>query len=167
MSIVIWYCDIQLDDTVSKYRYLKKKKKSKIHGMFVLSSYAEHKIAVFISKLKQWQEILASGLALLPVMEDERIVPALVSVYKAEAWHHLGFSGNLGSAACRAPYEKPSRWAVVTLRGCSFLSCWGHFVQLGRCTLIPPPLTLYKMWFNNVEYYRDWLLQMQIPMCSG
>ncbi len=72
-------------------------------------------------------------------MEDERIVPALVSVYKAEAWQHLGFCGNLGSAACRVPYEKPSRWAVVTLRGCSFLSCWGRFVQFGRCIFISPP----------------------------
>ncbi len=34
-------------------------------------------------------------------MEDERIVPALVSVYKAEVWHHLGFCGNVcpGTAA--------------------------------------------------------------------
>ncbi len=40
----------------------------------------------------------------LPVMEDERIVPALVSVYKAEVWRHLGFCGNVrpGTAA-RAP----------------------------------------------------------------
>ncbi len=28
-------------------------------------------------------------------MEDERIVPALVSVYKAEVWRHLGFCGNV------------------------------------------------------------------------
>ncbi len=37
-------------------------------------------------------------------MEDERIVPALVSVYKAEVWRHLGFCGNVcpGTAA-RAP----------------------------------------------------------------
>ncbi len=28
-------------------------------------------------------------------MEDERTVPALVSVYKAEVWHHLGFCGNV------------------------------------------------------------------------
>ncbi len=37
-------------------------------------------------------------------MEDERTVPALVSVYKAEVWRHLGFCGNahLGPAACRA-----------------------------------------------------------------
>ncbi len=28
-------------------------------------------------------------------MEDERIVPALLSVYKAEVWRHLGFCGNV------------------------------------------------------------------------
>ncbi len=28
-------------------------------------------------------------------MEDERIVPALVSVYKAEVWRNLGFCGNV------------------------------------------------------------------------
>ncbi len=28
-------------------------------------------------------------------MEDERTVPALVSVYKAEVWRHLGFCGNV------------------------------------------------------------------------
>ncbi len=63
-------------------------------------------------------------------MEDERTVPALVSVYKAEVWRHLGFCGNdyLGPAACRAPCEKPSRGvrrAAGSLRGCSFLSCRG------------------------------------------
>ncbi len=31
----------------------------------------------------------------------------------------------------------------------------------------PPLLVLHKKWFNNVECYRDWLLQMQIPVCSG
>ncbi len=30
----------------------------------------------------------------------------------------------------------------------------------------PPLLVLHKKWFN-VECYRDWLLQMQIPVCSG
>ncbi len=28
-------------------------------------------------------------------MEDERIVSALVSLYKAEVWRHLGFCGNV------------------------------------------------------------------------
>ncbi len=28
-------------------------------------------------------------------MEDERIVPVPISVYKAEVWHHLGFYGNV------------------------------------------------------------------------
>ncbi len=34
-------------------------------------------------------------------MEDERIVPVPVSVYKAEVWRHLGFYGNVrpGTAA--------------------------------------------------------------------
>ncbi len=67
-------------------------------------------------------------------MEDERIVPALVSVYKAEVWHHLGFCGmsapgpwrelHLGAAACHVPYEKQlrrARRAAGLLRGCSFL----------------------------------------------
>ncbi len=68
-------------------------------------------------------------------MEDERTVPALVSVYKAEVWRHLGFCGNahLGPAACRGPCEKPScgvRRAAGSLRGCSFLSCRGHSCQV-------------------------------------
>ncbi len=79
-------------------------------------------------------------------MEDERIVPALVSVYAAEVWRHLGFCGNvrpgtagchLGSAACRVPCEEPSRRArraAGSLRGCSFLSCRGCFVHLGQCS---------------------------------
>ncbi len=45
-------------------------------------------------------------------MEDERIVPVPVSVYKAEVWRHLGFYGNVrpGTAAraqprfCRLPH---------------------------------------------------------------
>ncbi len=63
-------------------------------------------------------------------MEDERIVPVPVSVYKAEVWRHLGFCSNvrLGSAACRVPC-----WTAFQ-HGCSFLSCWGRFVQLGRCS---------------------------------
>ncbi len=32
-------------------------------------------------------------------MEDERTVPALVSVYKAEVWRHLGFCGNVRPVA--------------------------------------------------------------------
>ncbi len=38
-------------------------------------------------------------------MEDERIVPALVSVYKAEVWHDLGFCGNVrpGTTARASP----------------------------------------------------------------
>ncbi len=75
-------------------------------------------------------------------MGDERTVPALVSVYKAEVWRHLGFCGNvrpwtagchIGSAACRVPCEEPSRGvrrAAGSLRGCSFLSCRGHSCQV-------------------------------------
>ncbi len=73
-------------------------------------------------------------------MEDERIVPALVSVYKAEVWRHLGFCGLMSTrdrgasaTACRAPCEKPSRGvrrAAGSLRGCSFLSCRGHSCQV-------------------------------------
>ncbi len=66
-------------------------------------------------------------------MEDERIVPALVSVYKAEAWHHLGFCGNLGSAACRVPYEKPSRWAAA-----AFYRVGGVLCSLGGAFSFPP-----------------------------
>ncbi len=38
-------------------------------------------------------------------MEDERIVPALVSVYKDEVWRHLGFCGNVrpGTGSRRLP----------------------------------------------------------------
>ncbi len=68
-------------------------------------------------------------------MEDERTVPALFSVYKAEVWRHLGFCGNthLGPAACHGPCEKPSRGvqrAAGSLCGCSFLSCRGHSCQV-------------------------------------
>ncbi len=51
-------------------------------------------------------------------MDDERTVPALVSVYKAEVWRHWAFvvmsapgpqcGRHLSSAACRIPCEKPS-----------------------------------------------------------
>ncbi len=44
---------------------------------------------------------------------------------------------NLGSAICRVPCEEPlcgALHAVVSLHGYSFLSCWGRFVQLGRCS---------------------------------
>ncbi len=34
-------------------------------------------------------------------MEDERTVPALVLVYKAEVWRHLGFCGNATSVPPR------------------------------------------------------------------
>ncbi len=85
-------------------------------------------------------------------MEDERIVPALVSVYKAEVWHHLGFCGNVrpGTVAQVPPWSRRlpcpmwkafargaaggRRQAAGSLRGCSFLSCRGRFVQLGRCS---------------------------------
>ncbi len=52
-------------------------------------------------------------------MEDERTVPALVSVYKAEVLRHLGFCGNahFGPAACRAPCEKPSRLQLALVSG--------------------------------------------------
>ncbi len=44
---------------------------------------------------------------------------------------------HLGSATCHVPCEKPSRGgrqAAGSVRGCSFLSCRGRFVQLGRCS---------------------------------
>ncbi len=44
---------------------------------------------------------------------------------------------NLGSAACRVPCEdnlRGARRAVVSPHGYSFLSCWGRFVQSGRCS---------------------------------
>ncbi len=42
-------------------------------------------------------------------MEDERTVPALVSVYKAEVWRHLGFCGNVrpGTVAQAPPLAAP------------------------------------------------------------
>ncbi len=80
-------------------------------------------------------------------MEDERIVPALVSVYKAEVWRHLGFCGNVrpGTTA-RAPprFRRLPRpvWKAIA-RGVaggraaarlqlSLVS--GRFVHLGRCS---------------------------------
>ncbi len=45
-------------------------------------------------------------------MEDERTVPVLVSVYKAEVWRHWAFvemsAPGPQCAACRIPCEKPS-----------------------------------------------------------
>ncbi len=78
-------------------------------------------------------------------MEDEIIVPALVSVYKAEVWRHLGFCGNVrpGTTARASPrfrhlpcpVWKAFAWrAAGALCGCSFLSCQGRFVQLGQCS---------------------------------
>ncbi len=78
-------------------------------------------------------------------MEDERIIPALVSVYTAEVWRHLGFCGNVrpGTAARASPrfrrlprpvwkaFARGAAGGIGSLRGCSFLSCWGRFVQLG------------------------------------
>ncbi len=40
-------------------------------------------------------------------MEDERIVPALVSVYKADVWRHLGFCGNVRPATSAPPLAAP------------------------------------------------------------
>ncbi len=78
-------------------------------------------------------------------MEDERIVPVPVSVYKAEVWRHLGFYGNVhpGTAAraqprfCRLPrpmWREFARGAAGGSVATSFLSCWGRFVQSGRCS---------------------------------
>ncbi len=75
---------------------------------------------VFISELKQWQEILALwhatnvSVSLIQFTASNggwKIVPVPVSMYKAEAWRHLGFCGNvyLSSAACCVLYEKPLR----------------------------------------------------------
>ncbi len=44
---------------------------------------------------------------------------------------------NLGSAACRVPCKellRGARQAVVSPHGYSFLSCWGRFVELARCS---------------------------------
>ncbi len=57
-------------------------------------------------------------------MEDERTVPVLVSVYKAEVWRHWAFvemsAPGPQRAACRIPCEKPSLTQ-------------GHGGQQGRC----------------------------------
>ncbi len=42
-------------------------------------------------------------------MEDEIIVPALVSVYKAEVWRHLGFCGNVCPGITSVPPLAASR----------------------------------------------------------
>ncbi len=39
-------------------------------------------------------------------MEDERIAPDLVSVYKAEMWPHLGFCDNVHSGRLASPVWK-------------------------------------------------------------
>ncbi len=80
-------------------------------------------------------------------MEDERIVPALVSLYKAEVWRHLGFCGNVRSGtaarvpprcACRVSCEKPSRggrqgrFAAATFSRVGGVLCsWGSASRRG------------------------------------
>ncbi len=62
-------------------------------------------------------------------MEDERIVPALVSVYKAEVWRHLGFCGNVrpGTAARASPrFRRLPRPVLKSLRA-------GRGGRQGRC----------------------------------
>ncbi len=51
-------------------------------------------------------------------MEEERTVPALVSVYKAEVWCHLGFCGNVqsGTAARASPRFRRLPRPVPSLR---------------------------------------------------
>ncbi len=80
-------------------------------------------------------------------MEDERIVPALVSVYKAEVWRHLGFCGNVRPGpAARAPprFRRLPRpvWKAFA-RGAAggrvaarlqLSLVLGRFVQLGWCS---------------------------------
>ncbi len=77
-------------------------------------------------------------------MEDERTVPVLVSVYKAEVWRHLGFCGNVrpGTAARASPlFRRLPRPVLKSLRAggrqgrcaaAAFSHYWGRFVQLGR-----------------------------------
>ncbi len=51
-------------------------------------------------------------------MEDERIVPVLVSVYKAEVWRHFGFCGNVRTGtvarALAAPRVKSLQLSLVS-----------------------------------------------------
>ncbi len=81
-------------------------------------------------------------------MEDERTVPAFVSVYKAEVWRHLGFCGNVrpGTAAQASPrFRRLPRPVLKSLRAgyggrqgrcaaAAFSHVGGRFVQLGRCS---------------------------------
>ncbi len=70
-------------------------------------------------------------------MEDERTVPALVSVYKAEVWRHWAFvvmsvpgpqrGRHLGSAACCIPCEMPS----LTWGAAAAFSRVGAFCAVG------------------------------------
>ncbi len=49
-------------------------------------------------------------------MEDERIVPALVSVYKAEVWRHLGFCGNVRPGTGVGSFARGAAGGSVTTR---------------------------------------------------
>ncbi len=81
-------------------------------------------------------------------MEDEITVPALVSVYKAEVWRHLGFCGNvrprtvvralprfrcLPCPVWRA-FAQCAAGGRVAARLQLSLIIRGRFVQLGRCS---------------------------------
>ncbi len=58
-------------------------------------------VEILLGKLAVGRITVQNKNSSLPVMEDERIVPVSVSVYKAEVWRHLGFYGNVcpGTAA--------------------------------------------------------------------
>ncbi len=60
-------------------------------------------------------------------MEDERVVPVPVLVYKAEVWRHLGFWGNV---------RRLPRPVLKSLRAGRLLVSLmlERFVQLGRCS---------------------------------
>ncbi len=84
-------------------------------------------------------------------MEDERIVPALVSVYKAEVWRHLGFCGDVrpGTAAWASPrprrLSRPGRQgrcaAAAFSRVGGVLCSWGVArAAVSRSRRLPRPV---------------------------
>ncbi len=60
-------------------------------------------------------------------MEDERIVPALVSVYKAEVWSHLGFCGNVRPGTVTEKAAAFSRVGGTVVKSVYYTRLWASF----------------------------------------
>ncbi len=83
-------------------------------------------------------------------MEDERIVPALVSVYKAEVWSHLGFCGNVRPGTVAGKAAAFSRVGGTVAKSAYYTRLWASFFVKLREKIPGCGLRflgfLYKIW---------------------